>query len=721
MTRLLKASRLLSRSCCSAAASPGVDPAVQSKTGALTNALEAGVDPGNLDILFMIDNSSSMTQLQMKMLDQDPGFMTVLQNLTNGLPNVHVAVVSSDMGAPGDATASIACTTDGDDGAFQSTPRGACTDDDAHDRRDVHLQRRRRRQLHRHAGGHVFGCIAQLGDKGCGFEHQLASVARALGADGASPPRREQRTSCATTPCWRSSSSPTRTTAPRRPTPRSISLNVGGSNQQNIANALGPIANYRCNQFGHLCIDPASATPTALISPPLNPPTDAQGTATAPTLNLTNCESNDTGTGLLTPVTDLVAGIRALKADPDNQIVVGAIAPPVTPYTVAWVPEQNGQNTQPGELWPQIEHSCGAAGRRRRQSARDAEHDRRQLRRSGRPDRAMGESVRLQRRRDLDLRPGLFGRISDHRRPDQRPPAPKPVDGRRRERWGRGWQRRWCGLGCGGGRRRRHRGLHRIWHRGLHGIRHRRLHRIWHCRLHGIGIAGSSRRRGHDRRRHRRLGWPRNSRRGRRHDNRHRRLHRIWHRRLHRIGTAGSAGSGTAGSAGSAPPAPPDLAPPAPRDRHRGLHGIWHRGLHGIWHCGLHGIWRWRSGWPGDGGWGQRLDERHGRHRAIERRRWRRHHDHERRGGRGPISRGRRRRSRWPERWKWRRKRRWRRDRDDRCCRHLGRRPCRRWRRDGRNHHELRQQRLRLRHRRVGAEQLRAGARRRGAGRGGAP
>src|SRR6185312_16259876 len=69
------------------------------------------------------------------------------------------------------------------------------------------------------------------------------------------------------------------------------SLNVGGSNQQNIANALGPIANYRCNQFGHLCTDPNSATPTALVPPPLNPPADAQGSATAPTLDLTNCES----------------------------------------------------------------------------------------------------------------------------------------------------------------------------------------------------------------------------------------------------------------------------------------------------------------------------------------------------------------------------------------------------------------------------------------------
>ena len=34
----------------------------------------------------------------------------------------------------------------------------------------------------------VFSCIAPLGDGGCGFEHQLESVLRALGADGAPPP-----------------------------------------------------------------------------------------------------------------------------------------------------------------------------------------------------------------------------------------------------------------------------------------------------------------------------------------------------------------------------------------------------------------------------------------------------------------------------------------------------------------------------------------------------
>src|SRR5579871_1971153 len=79
-----------------------------------------------IDILFMIDNSSSMTEMQTKILDQLPLFMNVLTGLKNP-PNLHVAVVSSDMGAPGDSTSSIGCTQFGDQGQFQRTPRGMCT------------------------------------------------------------------------------------------------------------------------------------------------------------------------------------------------------------------------------------------------------------------------------------------------------------------------------------------------------------------------------------------------------------------------------------------------------------------------------------------------------------------------------------------------------------------------------------------------------------------
>src|SRR6185437_1026033 len=72
-----------------------------------------------IDILFMIDNSSSMTPMQGKLYDQLPNFMNVLEGIPNK-PNLHVAVVSSDMGAPSDTD--IGCST-GDQGFFQSKPR----------------------------------------------------------------------------------------------------------------------------------------------------------------------------------------------------------------------------------------------------------------------------------------------------------------------------------------------------------------------------------------------------------------------------------------------------------------------------------------------------------------------------------------------------------------------------------------------------------------------
>ena len=116
-TRLAIALGLAAASC----AQPKVESSVQATTAAVT-AAATGTGPGNLDVLFMIDNSSSMTFMQQKLASQLPGFLTALQNLPMGLPNIHIAVVSSDLGAPGDATSSIGCTKSGDDGQFKSEP-----------------------------------------------------------------------------------------------------------------------------------------------------------------------------------------------------------------------------------------------------------------------------------------------------------------------------------------------------------------------------------------------------------------------------------------------------------------------------------------------------------------------------------------------------------------------------------------------------------------------
>lgn len=317
-----------------------------------------------MDLLFMIDDSSSMTEMQQKLYDQLPNFMAVLEGLSTK-PDLHVAVVSSDMGAPGDATSSIGCTSQGDQGKFQSMPRGTCTDTTlqmgaTYIADDGTGTNKNYSQTGTNAIGTVFQCIALLGDKGCGFEHQLASIDRALGADGSGPPstnadflRSDAYLGIVILTNEDDCSAPANTNI--------FSLNTGngGSNQQNIANYLGPVANYRCNggpEGGHLCQDPGMGN--TKIVPPLNPPSDATGNI----LNLTSCQDNDSGNSGLIPVSQFVNDVRALKPDPDNQILVAAITAPASPYGVAWVPEQNGQNTQPGELWPQVMHSCGAAG-----------------------------------------------------------------------------------------------------------------------------------------------------------------------------------------------------------------------------------------------------------------------------------------------------------------------------------------------------------------------
>jgi hypothetical protein len=321
-------------------------------TAAVPRAIAAS--PGNVDILVMVDNSSSMTSMQEKMVAQIPSFIASLEALPLGLPNIHLAVVSSDLGAPGDSTAGINCTPVGDNGVFQSAPRSAglfsmCTNTTltagATFISNVDGVANYSGKL-----ADVFSCIALLGSSGCGFEHQLASVARALGADGNPPPAQNQgflRADAELAIILLTNEDDCSAPA----TTKLYSLNGG---TQDLSNPLGPIANYRCNQFGHLCNDPSSATPGALESPPLVRPSDATGNP--PALVMTNCESNDSSTGLLTPLSQLIDGIKALKAEPDYDIVVGAIMSPTTPYIVEWLPS-SGQPAN--EIWPAVEHSCG--------------------------------------------------------------------------------------------------------------------------------------------------------------------------------------------------------------------------------------------------------------------------------------------------------------------------------------------------------------------------
>jgi hypothetical protein len=309
----------------------------------------------NLDLLFMIDDSLSMTSMQQKLLTQLPTFMNVLQG-AQVTPNLHVAVVSSDMGAKSDVN--VGCTPSGDQGAFFSQPEGNCLATTlatgATFISDVDGVANFTDPI-----ASVFQCIAFLGSAGCGFEHQLASIDRALGADGLGPPpaqnagflRQDAYLGIVMLTNEDDCSAPTDTTI--------YSLN---GSPDSITNPDGPAAGYRCNggpRGGHLCKDLNPGSPSgAFATPPINPPLDATGTP--PILPLADCQDNDSGSSALTPVSKFISDIKALKSDPDRQILVGEIIAPPAPYAVEWIPGMPPSGKP--ELWPQVMHSCGAAG-----------------------------------------------------------------------------------------------------------------------------------------------------------------------------------------------------------------------------------------------------------------------------------------------------------------------------------------------------------------------
>jgi len=319
----------------------------------LAGAVTATGAGQKLDLLFMVDNSSSMTFAQQKLLAEMQSFATALESLPGGLPDLHIAVISSDMGAPGDVAASIGCTQGGDQGQFHSEPQNRCASTGL-DPGATFLSVSDGVANFTGPLADVLTCIAPLGASGCGFEHQLASVARALGADGKGPPpaanqgflRADAELAIILLTNEDDCSAPEDTTL--------YSLNGG---MQSQLNPLGPIANYRCNRYGHLCKDPLSGNPDALVMPPQEAP--AYATGSPPSITLTDCVSDDGCSGLLTPVVSFVNGIKALKANPD-QIVVGAIVAPPEPYAVTWVQPGNPPPGVTDQLWPQVMHSCGA-------------------------------------------------------------------------------------------------------------------------------------------------------------------------------------------------------------------------------------------------------------------------------------------------------------------------------------------------------------------------
>jgi hypothetical protein len=301
----------------------------------------------NVDILFMVDTSASMRLLQDGLIAGFPTLMDTLSALPGGLPNLHVAVISSDMGA-GDGSIAGCSANGGDNGIFRYagniippalTPCNTTLATGA-----TYIS---------NVGGvknytapdiaDVFTCIAALGENGCGFENQFGSVLRALGADGAPAPVENQAfvRSDALLAIVMVTNEDDCSAAPGVPL-YDVSVNT------NLMSQVGPPANFRCNEFGHFC-DGA------------HPGRFAPGNDVNATMSYSGCVSNDTE-GYLRSTADTAARLKAIKNDP-QRLMVAVISGPKTPYQVHWKAPSTA-DTSCGAAscpWPEITHSCTTA------------------------------------------------------------------------------------------------------------------------------------------------------------------------------------------------------------------------------------------------------------------------------------------------------------------------------------------------------------------------
>jgi hypothetical protein len=273
----------------------------------------------DIDILFLIDNSMSMKEEQDNLRKNFPVLTRVLKDLPQGLPNVHIAVVSSDLGA-GLLNDVPGCVGDGDRGRFQNTPRaGSYLSAVGPDRNfDGDIVQ-------------AFACIAALGTGGCGFEHQLQALRAALDPELMPEENRGFLRENAVLAMV------LLTDEDDCSAPRDTNGNNTLFDSSDLASqSLGPLSSFRCNEFGHLC--------------------DGKRPPRTPAANLQQCRSAEDGR--LLRIADLVEFFKTLKADP-NDIMVAAVTGPPTPYAVELVRQPGGRGAAATQ--PQVVPSCRSA------------------------------------------------------------------------------------------------------------------------------------------------------------------------------------------------------------------------------------------------------------------------------------------------------------------------------------------------------------------------
>ena len=279
----------------------------------------------NVDILFVIDNSGSMADKQTNLRTNFPNFINVLATIQGGLPDVHIGVVNSDVGTKGEDDASPGagvgmvgnggCAgTGGATGGGNLITSGAPVTGTFLS--DIKLGDGSRQKNYTGDLATVFGQMATVGDKGCGFEQHLHAMRRALENNPANA-------------------------GFLRPDAFLAVIILADEDDCSMAHstllgpeggALGPQQSFRCTRFGVKC--------------------DVGGTtdATMNQIGVKNQCHPDDNSAFLQTVSKYVTFLKGLKSDSKKVIVAGIIGT-VDPFAVE-------NRTINGTAQPALAHSC---------------------------------------------------------------------------------------------------------------------------------------------------------------------------------------------------------------------------------------------------------------------------------------------------------------------------------------------------------------------------
>lgn len=322
------------------------------------------------DVLFVVDDSSSMAPLQAKLAQAIPAFTGGLTSAGGGRVDLHVAVASTSLGAGAWGNVPT-CGNDhpgNDQGTFQQGPGGAragsCSGLLSG---DTYLKTGDGTGANppNFSGAleATLGCMVTLGTSGCQFasplesaEYALAKGLRAPGtiADSTHDPDNGGflRDNAVLAVIMLTNQDDCSVTSD------SLLFDPGHTTVADSMSNLGGLQHYRCNEFGHLC----NGQPPPHQAPASPVTLDGCVSAEQNGLQDTPLEVDPTGRpdpthGHLMNVADLIAFTKSLKSDPER-IVVAAISGPPTPYVVDGFPNAAAGN----ELQPEVRHSCEQAG-----------------------------------------------------------------------------------------------------------------------------------------------------------------------------------------------------------------------------------------------------------------------------------------------------------------------------------------------------------------------